>query len=301
MIGDSIEHEFKYAGKYGAKGEKREKRQKPTPEQIKKQNQANREKKMRRLIKANFRKNDLWCTLKYPEGKRKTLEEVKKDLSRFLCTLRRVYGKQNVPLKWVRRIEIGSRGGIHIHLLVNRLPRLQIDAIIQEKWNHGRVNYTNVYEAGGMKQLASYLVKQPDEAEEEQLSLFEEAERKELISYSTSRNLKRPEPTREKIYSHRTVRKLVEQGPTPTKGYVVDPDSILAGINRYTGMSYYQYIEYQITPFPAGEVNADADGRYLHRDKHKRTAPGNRKSDVPDANTKKGRKAIRKPPGSGRI
>ena len=31
-----IEHEFKYAGRYGAKGEKRAQRKKATPEQMKK-------------------------------------------------------------------------------------------------------------------------------------------------------------------------------------------------------------------------------------------------------------------------
>ena len=38
-----IEHEIKCAGRYGAKGEKRAQKKKATPEQIKKQNQWNRE------------------------------------------------------------------------------------------------------------------------------------------------------------------------------------------------------------------------------------------------------------------
>ena len=35
---DSNEYEYTYAGKYGAKGEKRAKKKKPTREQIQKQN-----------------------------------------------------------------------------------------------------------------------------------------------------------------------------------------------------------------------------------------------------------------------
>ena len=50
----SIEHEFKFAGRYGAKGEKRAKKEKATPEQIAKQNLRNKETRMRRLMKANF-------------------------------------------------------------------------------------------------------------------------------------------------------------------------------------------------------------------------------------------------------
>ena len=69
----SIEHEFKFAGKYGAKGEKRQKRIKPTPEQIALQNQRNKETKMRRTIKLNFRERDLWCCCKYPAVLRQTI------------------------------------------------------------------------------------------------------------------------------------------------------------------------------------------------------------------------------------
>ena len=75
---NSTEYEIKWAGKYGAKGEKRTARHKATPEQMKKQNQINREKYVRRLIKANFFPDDLWITLKYPKGKRKPLFKVKK-------------------------------------------------------------------------------------------------------------------------------------------------------------------------------------------------------------------------------
>ena len=45
---NSNEYEYKFAGRYGAKGEKRQQREKATPEQIQKQNQSNREKKVRR-------------------------------------------------------------------------------------------------------------------------------------------------------------------------------------------------------------------------------------------------------------
>lgn len=44
--GRFIEHEFKFVGKFGAKGEKRAEKKKATPEQVEKQNQYNREKKV---------------------------------------------------------------------------------------------------------------------------------------------------------------------------------------------------------------------------------------------------------------
>lgn len=250
---NSIEYEYKYAGRYGAKGEKRAKRVKATPEQIKKQNQCNREKRMRRLIKKNFRKNDLWNTLKYPKGTRKPLAEVMKDLSKFNAVMRRIYKKMGEPYKFVYRIEIGEQGGIHIHILINRSrKRPDTDVLIQENWKHGRVYFSNIYEAGGYKDLAEYITKLPDEEVKEQMNLFNEEEQKILVKYSTSRNLIRPEPER-KEYENWTVRKLIEEGPKPTQGYYIDKESIHSGVNRFTGMSYLYYTEVLISPDQEGD------------------------------------------------
>lgn len=239
----SNEIEYKYRGKYGAKGCKRAAKVKATPEQIKKQNQRNRAKYIRRLIKANFIPNDLWNTLKYPAGTRKPIREVMKDLKNFHDAMRREYKKAGEPYKFIYRIEIGKRGGIHIHILINRsAANPATDILIAKHWKHGRVNFENIYEAGGYKDLAEYLTKQPDEEAEEQMSLFGKEEQKILVKYSSSRNLIRPEPERKK-YTHRTMRKIIEEGPKPTEGYYIDRDSVYCGVNRYTGMSYLQYTE----------------------------------------------------------
>ncbi|MBR1909885.1 MAG: hypothetical protein IJ821_04795, partial [Lachnospiraceae bacterium] len=63
----SIEREYKFKGNYGAKGEKRQKKQKRTPEDIERQNQYQRTKTVRHLIKANFTEGDYWTTLTYPK------------------------------------------------------------------------------------------------------------------------------------------------------------------------------------------------------------------------------------------
>ncbi len=242
---NSNEFEYKYAGKYGAKGERRGKRKKATPEQIKKQNQSNREKKMRRLIKANFLPDDLWNTLKYPKGTRIPLEEVEKHLTSFLALMRKKYKKYGEILKFIKRMEIGEQGGIHIHILVNRIKNAHTDLVIQECWEQGSVNHESIYEHGGYTKLANYIVKQPTEEMEGQLSLFSEEEKKRLISYSTSRNLIRPEPERTE-YRRWTVKDLIENEPKPTPGYYIDKDSIHYGVNPYTGMSYYHYTEYRL-------------------------------------------------------
>lgn len=242
---NSIEREYKHAGKYGAKGEKRQKKKKPTPEQIKKQNQTNRENKMRRLIKANFSKGDFWATLKYPEGAKITIEQAEKDMRNFKDRLKRRYKKCEEELKCIYRIEIGKRGGIHIHMIVNRIWGAQTDVILQECWKQGRVYFESLYEAGGFRKLAAYIVKQPDEETEGQLCMFDEQERKQLIKYHSSRNLVRPQPEK-KLYSRRTLRKIIECGPQPEKGFYIDKSTIKSGVNPFTGMSWLRYEECRV-------------------------------------------------------
>jgi hypothetical protein len=243
---NSIEYEYKFAGKYGAKGETRLPKRKATPEQIQKQNQFNREKNMRRLIKANYAPDDLWNTLKYPKGTRKPLGEIKKDLKYFHAEMRKEYKKHGEMYKFIIRFEIGKYGGIHIHILINRSQSIpHTDLLIKRIWKFGYVNYQSLYEYGGYQKLANYIVKKPNKEQEKQLSLFEEEDRKELIKYSSSRNLIRPEPER-KTYRRWTPQKLIENGPKPTPGYYIDKDSIRYGVNEYTGMSYYQYTECRI-------------------------------------------------------
>jgi len=239
---NSIEHELKFVGKYGCKGEKRAPRRKKTPAEMEWQNHINKVNRVRRLIKANFFPNDLWVCLKYPQGTRKTFEEVKADLKNFFRGMRRDYKKRYEVLKFIYRIEIGKRGGIHIHLLLNRI--YGADLLIQKNWNHGRAHYTNLYEAGDYKQLASYIVKAiPEECK--QMSLFGIDEQERFSAYNSSRNLIRPVPEKKK-YGRLTVRRLINEGPKAREGFYVDKDSIRIGVNQWTGYSYMQYTEVRI-------------------------------------------------------
>ena len=238
----STEYEIKFAGRYGAKGEKRKKRKKPSPEQIKRQNQQNREKNVRRVVKANFNPGDYWATMKYPKGTRKTIKEIRKDLKRFLDNTRNAYKKHGESFKFILRIEIGKNGGIHIHILFNRGNIKNVDMLIQEKWKYGRVNFQTLYEEGGYDRLAKYIVKEPDEEQYEQMQMFNREEQKQLVKYSTSKNLVRPKPER-KFYRRRTVRKIIENGPEPSPGYYIEQDSVVMGENPYTGMNYIHYTE----------------------------------------------------------
>jgi hypothetical protein len=230
-----------YRGQYGSKWEKRAKRKKASPEQIRYQNQKNKELYVLRLIQANFYPNDIWACLKMPAGTRISIEDVKKDFTKFTKGLRKDYRKRGEELKFIYRLEIGKHGSPHIHILINRI--YGADLLVQKNWGP-LCHFTPLREEGNFRKLASYIAKPlPDEYE--QMSLFDEKEKKAMSTYNHSRNLIKPEPEK-KVYKRRTVKKIVQEGITPTPGYYIDRDSIKMGVNEFTGMSYIHYSEIRL-------------------------------------------------------
>lgn len=272
-LGDVTEYEYKFVGRCGAKGEKRAVRKKATPEQMKSQNHSNKVKRVRREIQLNFKPWDLWLTLKYKRGTRKYSNEVLSDFKEWAGRMRRAYRKAGEAFKWIRRIEIGRYGGIHVHVLANRPRSIKnADLLIKELWGRGGVNFQTLKDEGGYDALAEYICKGGDDEIEGQLSLLPDEERKRCLRYSTSRNLIRPEDVRErKKYSHWTMKRMLESGPEPKEGYYIDKGSIRTGINPYTGWSWYYYAERRIKA--AFETYACAAGMRSVKDRCGPPAP----------------------------
>ena len=246
-----IEHEIYFAGDYGAKGERRGPREKATPLEIAKNNQWNRIKRLRRTLQLNFYPGDYWITVKYKAGTRKDIKAVKVDIKKFLDGLRKKYKARGQPLMFVYRIEIGRRGGLHCHMVINRIT--DGDLLMRDAWKKatddaGSIDYTTIEETGGFAGLAEYICKQPDEEITGQMKFtILEEDKKKLIAISSSRNLKRPAPVK-KRYSHWTLRKLLtgQDDIKPTEGFYIDKDSVKKGVNRFTGLSYLYYTEVRI-------------------------------------------------------
>lgn len=230
----SIEVERTYKGNGGGRGKRRYKRKKPTEEQIARQNQYNREKKLRRIIKNNFIEDDYWVLLTYQKGHRSNIREAKEDFKKFVRILRREYRKRGSELKWVVRTEVGKRGAAHHHFLVNRIP--DGDVLIKNCWKKitgaGFPSFKHTHEEGGFKGLAWYITKPPDEKDDEN----GQAER----NYSRSRNLDIPEPVIERASA-----KDMRTYPIPLPGYYIDEDSVSMGINPVTGLEYQHFIMYK--------------------------------------------------------
>ena len=255
-----IEREFYFAGNYGAKGEKRSEREKITPLQVAKNNQWNRVKRLRRTLQLNFYPGDYWITVKYKAGTRKDIKEVKADVKKFLDGLRKKYKARGQPLMFVYRIEIGKRGGLHCHMVINRIP--DGDLLMRDAWKKstedaGSIDYTTIEETGGFGGLAEYICKQSEEEIQGQMQFnILEEDKKKLIAISSSRNLKRPQPIR-KRYHHWTLKRILtgELDIKPTEGFYIDKDSVRKGVNKFTGLSYLYYTEVRIK-----QVTRSADG-----------------------------------------
>lgn len=222
---NAIEVEEYHSGRYGAPGQQRQKKEKPTPESVKKVNQRNKEKLCRRKMRKYFRKKDLYVTLTYePLLRPPDMETAKKHFKKFIDQLRKYYRKAGIPFRWIRNIENGTRNAWHIHILLKRIP--DADLVIAEAWEHGTVDIRPCYKKAEFRELAAYLTKSP-----------ETEKRLKAASYSTSRNMPLPKPEKTVITRWETF----GEGVRVPKGFCLDKGSYHEGINPVTGYKYREY------------------------------------------------------------
>lgn len=219
-----IEVEEYHTARYGAPGEKRGKKKKPTPEQIERQNQYNKEKVARRKLREHFEVNDYFTCLTYErEARPPDMQTAVKQFASFIRKLRTAYRKRGHELKWIRNIEVGTKGAWHIHLIVNRIP--DTDVLLASFWQHGKVYNELMYQKGDFRELAAYITKTP-----------KTDKRLKESNYSTSKNLPLPEPVKKIRLRWRTWGKV-----RIPRGYYLEPDSLVEGENPKTGYHYRHY------------------------------------------------------------
>ena len=222
-LGEVREIQKYIPGNYGAPGCPRERKRKRTPEEIKRQNERNKRRKVQRLIMANFGEGDLHVTLTYAKDRRpETAEEANALRAKFLAELRKKFRKAEVDLKYIGVTEIGSRGAVHHHIVINNPEGVDVMKLIQKAWPHGHPFFSPLYDEGEYEQLADYLLK---------------GESEKTASYTRSRNLKIPEPKRE------TIRSVRWKDPPPVpKGWEIIKSTLFNGINPVTGYPYQRYM-----------------------------------------------------------
>lgn len=156
---------------------KRRKKCRPSTAIQKRLNQKNREKKLTRLVHANFTENDIILHLTYKITPAE--EEAKRQLRNFLRRLQRLRIKKGLdPLKYISITEIGKRGGrIHHHVFING----GIDRDEVEKcWGKGYANSKRLQfdDVSGIEALTHYVLKDPVS----------------FRAWNSSKNLIKPEP-----------------------------------------------------------------------------------------------------------
>lgn len=253
-IHDKIEIEKHYPGRFGAPGMSREKKKKKTPEEMARQNYWRRCRELRRTMELNFGGGDFHVILTCRKTERPTMEDAPKIIRSFRDKLRTAYKKQGWELKYIITCETGQRGAVHWHMIVNNMHSIQTDTtrLIHKLWTNGRAYFSSMDESGDYKVLAEYIIK-------ESTKRIENEETTEKLSYMVSRNLIRPSVKEEKkeAKSWRSMPKIPE-------GWYLVPDTLVNGINKFTGWPYQHYTIRK-------EPETDEDSKHLHRHKPKRS------------------------------
>ncbi len=219
----AVEVEQYHTARYGAPGQKRQPKKRQTPEQVQKQNQRNREKKCRRQLRAYFDVNDYFVTLTYRKDARpQDMKKAAEHFRGFYRKLQREYRKRGFKLRWIRNIEVGTKGAWHMHVVINRIP--DTDILMQKAWKYGRITHQLLYDRGEFRELAAYMTKTPNTDP-----------RLRETNYSTSRNMPLPEPEK-KVILWKTWRKI-----RIPEGWYLDKASIREGMNPVTGYPYRTY------------------------------------------------------------
>ena len=223
-------------GRYGAPGQKREKKKKATKEQMERINQWNKSKNARHRLMKYFKVGTDWfTTLTFRREERpKDMKTVQEMFKKFYTFMRKEFRKKGYELRWIRNIENTTTGNWHIHLVINDLPGTNIIALMSKAWPHGKVKDPQLlYEKGELRGLADYITKDEKTKKEYVASGILDHKITEA-NYSTSRNMPLPEPRVDKL-------KRWKKEPSQRKGFYIDKESFFEGTNRVTGYPYRHY------------------------------------------------------------
>lgn len=239
--GDIIDVEEFHDGRYGAPGEKRQKRVKPTQEQIRIVNAQNKAKRCRQKMLAYFKTGDILATWTYEvENRPPTMQDALKDFQKAMRYVRREYKKRGYEVFWIRNIEKGTKGAWHIHLVINEIG--DTVSIIQKAWTKGgtwsiEIKHSKYYDEDFTK-LANYMTKD-EHTTEKKIDGTRGKPRIAEANYNTSRNMPLPEPKVDKLHRWKAE-------PKPKNGYYIA--RIHEGINPVTGYKYRRYTMIRLIP-----------------------------------------------------
>lgn len=219
-------HTYKYQSKKASRSSKSE----VTKEEMSKINAYNAERKLRILLNANFKEDDLYLTLTYREEQE--ANEAKSQLTKFIRKLRAFYKKLGSVLKYIAVTEYKKKR-IHHHLLINSDEKIK-KSDVNKIWQHG---FVKVEFFGGepedCQRLASYFIKESN-------NTFNTEEKVHGLRWVSSKNLIHP-VAETKVVKADSWR----EEPQAAKGYYVDKSSIRTWRTRDGYMcQFYRMIKF---------------------------------------------------------
>ena len=187
---------------------------------------AYQDKKAARILRwklnMNFGEGDLFLTLTYPPRTPIMPEVARHDIKNFLDTLRRIYRRAGLKLKYAYVAGRTKRGMVHFHMVVNKFDT----DVITRAWQnivgnfdtpYPRVNIRHLDGSRNYEKLADYMIKNTRET-------FYSGSRISKKRFCASLNLEMPYIEKEIIDA-----KKWRKDPKPIKGYVIDKNSLYDG------------------------------------------------------------------------
>ena len=235
--GNVIEVQKYINGRFGMK-EKREKAaaEKTTPEEQKRWQSKEATRKVWRLLRdrRNFQPGDLWVTLTYPAKSTPDSETVKKNIKEFLKRMRREYKKAGKECKYIFSVGRGSRGAIHLHMVLTKIDTEVISTHWQNIVNAGEwvhVHTEHLDKSQNWHKIAAYIIKNGEETFLSDDPIIKKR-------FSSSRNLRDTKPRARVIHA-----KTWKKDPPERKGYYIDKNLSYDGVNQYGfPMQYTVYV-----------------------------------------------------------
>ncbi len=212
---------------------RREPKRNLTSEAQKKVNLRQAEEKLEKKLDANFCGDDYYLTLDYrPEGRPNGKKGISEHMKRYLRTMRNLYKKAKKVFKYVWVAEVGSRGAVHIHIVISGTDDMR--AVINA-WTHGGTTIKPMYADANYRKLAHYFIKYSEKT----LKTTGELQGKR---WNASKNLVTP-VERKKVIMRDAFRYDIK----PPEGYYLDKDSVRMGIHEETGYSFLKYTLVRLT------------------------------------------------------
>lgn len=225
VAGNTIEVSKYYSVRHHSKGERRRPKENESTEAVKRINQRNAERDLRRLLNTNFIDGDLLVRLDFSKVKPSGSEEMQKLMTKAMRKLRAEFVKQGKELKYVYVKEVGPRGGRHIHMVMSKTDT----DTLRKCWPHGGIHIDPLISNGQYARIAAYFVKYAEKTEETEGRLIGKR-------WYGSRSLIKPKIKKQYISANK-FRKEAKAPP----GYYIDKDSVRSGISELTGYEYFTY------------------------------------------------------------